>query len=93
MPPESRKSRERISLPPRVFLYTLDQVAAILAVQDVSRYIWTLEQGGIRAKDKLTARNIAPVGATPEWRVADNELIRWLRYKGFRYVEVGYVES
>jgi hypothetical protein len=43
---------------------------------------------GICDKHMLLARNIQKdQEEKPEWRIAEKELIRWLRVKGFRYHE------
>lgn len=42
---------------------------------------------GSRANNLMMARNIAPAGEKPDWRVAEREFIRWMRVKGFRYYE------
>lgn len=82
---------ERVGLPVRPFLYSLDQIANLIAV-DVTRlkqvyiYFYGRTTGAKRA-DFLEARNIAPNGVTPEWRVAENELVRWMRNVGFRVHE------
>lgn len=81
---------EKFGLPFRVILYTLDQVATMLQVSTTHlkrSYIHYEERSvGFRSHDRLSARNIAPDGEKPDWRVAEQELIRWLRYKGFKIV-------
>lgn len=79
---------EKFGLPFRVILYTLDQIATMLQV-DVGHlkrtYLHYEERSvGFRRHDQLSARNIAPDGEKPDWRIAEKELIRWLRYKGFK---------
>lgn len=74
-----------LRLPPRPFLYTLDQVADLLAVSNVAPYIfYDGRSTGTPPKDKMLARNIAPSGDRPEWRIEEQELIRWFKRTGFR---------
>lgn len=86
---------ELVGLPPRMFLYTLDQIATILALElKTVRASYIFYEGrdvGIVSRDLMVARNISPVGTLPEWRVAQTELVRWMRRKGFRWIERGYV--
>jgi hypothetical protein len=35
----------------------------------------------------MTARNIAPSDQPPVWRVGEQELLRWMRHKGFKFYE------
>lgn len=89
-----RRTREEIGLPIRPFLFTLDQIATLIATSpSVVRSRYTFFEGrtvGKRQADRLLARNIANPGEDPDWRVAEAELIRWLRRKGFRFYERGY---
>ena len=87
----TKPDRERIGLPPRIILYTVDQLASILAVTE--QYLHTkllYHEGrdtGIRSADYMSARNIAPPNEKPEWRVAERELTRWMKKKGFRFYD------
>lgn len=45
---------------------------------------------GLTPKTRLRAINIAPEGETPEWRVTERELIRYLRSRGVKFYETGY---
>lgn len=87
--------RERVGLPPRIILYTPDQLAAMLSMDEkyVTRALLFYDrlEPGIRPKEKLLARNIAPDGEKPEWRVTEKELLRYLRLKGIKFYERGYV--
>lgn len=79
---------EKVGLPPRVFLYTLDQIAMLVSVKPAylrTNYIYFYgEDGGMRPKNRMLARNIASEEDRPDWRVAEAELVRWLRHKRFR---------
>lgn len=78
--------RQRLGLPPKPFLYTLDQVATLLALSagDLKRYVYyhgvTV---GTPRRHEVIARNIAPDDETPEWRVHEDDLIAWMRRQGF----------
>lgn len=84
-------NREKIGLPPRPFLYTIDQLAVMLDVPDHeihTRYIY--HQGrdvGIKKPDVMGAVNIAQPKQKPEWRVTEREFLRWMKFKGFKYYE------
>ena len=83
MPP-----KDRLGLPVRPFLYTLDQIASLIAM-DLKLFKRTHlyfdgRSVGPKKKGQMLARNIAVEGETPDWRVTEQELIRWLRFAGFR---------
>jgi hypothetical protein len=86
-----------MGMPTRAFLYTLDQVSEMVAVPLTGlrqSYIhFDRKTVGAQDRDKIMARNIAPPGATPEWRVAEAELVRWLKRKGFRIYDRAWVAS
>lgn len=80
--------REQVNLPPRIFLYSIDQVAHMLdmSVPTVKRTIIFFHDrnGGRKPLGLMGARNIASRPGDPAiWRVAENELIRWAKHKGF----------
>lgn len=76
--------------PTRVFLYTLDQVAYMLDMTPTTLkgsyvYFQGLSTGRGR-KHLMVARDIsAPDANRPEWRIAEPELFRWMKLKGFRF--------
>lgn len=82
---------DKIGLPPRVFLYTVDQLSVMLDLpEDRIKAAYLYFEGrsiGSRRKDLMTARNIAPASSTPDWRVAEREFVRWMRVKGFRWYD------
>lgn len=90
-----RISLEKMDVPVRVFLWTLDQIAVMLSVDlatvEKSYVFYTGRSSGMASVNLLQARNIAPPGMKPEWRVAENELKRWLKRKGFRFYEASQV--
>jgi hypothetical protein len=80
---------ESVGLPVLPFLYTLDQVATLCAVDvkqlKISYIFYEKRSTGRYYSGLLRANNIAPEGEKAEWRVSQQELIRWMRMKGFRY--------
>lgn len=82
------RDRDRVELPPRVILYTLDQIAMMVQLSVSSlRTNYLHYEGrtpGARQHKKMHAVNLANDGEKPDWRVSENELVRWLRYKGFK---------
>lgn len=84
----TEKLRQEVNMPIRPFLYTLDQIAGLLSIN--LPYLtahYTYFEGrsiGVMSKDLLLARNIAPRTQPAEWRIAERELIRWLKRKGYR---------
>lgn len=81
-------------MPMRVFMYTLDQIATMLCIEEKAlkqNYLHYIGRSvGVRPPDRMEAKNIAPEGQPTEWRVVEREFIRWLRYKGFRVYSPGY---
>lgn len=76
-----------VTLPSPPFLYTLDQVALIVAWSKDKlhrRTFYLLRSTGVKSRDDLEAFNIAASGEKPDWRVSEQELIRWLRRHGYR---------
>lgn len=86
----SPTQRANINLPVRPFLYTIDQVAVILNLAEVTvreNYLHLAGRTpGVQSKDTILAHNISPFDRKPEWRVEERELIRWLKRKGFRVI-------
>lgn len=87
-------TRRHLGLPPRVFMYTVDQIATLFEVaeKDVKKrfLFYDKREPGIAPKTKMRAINIAPEGETPEWRVTERELVRYMRRQGIRFYERGY---
>ena len=48
---------------------------------------------GTKTREQMLARNIAPRDKTPDWRVAEMELVRWMRFRGFRFYDRSTVRS
>lgn len=95
MTTEPKKPDPRtVGLPIRPILWTLDQIATM-----VGSKLETLKQHyvhydgrsvGVRKHKRLLARNIAEAGEKPDWRVAEAELLRWMKACGFRIYERGW---
>ena len=88
-------TKDMMGLPPRTFLYTLDQIAQMIEVELPtlrSRHIhFEGRSVGKQPLDRMLARDISSGDDPPEWRVAENEILRWLKKKGFRVTMRGWV--
>jgi imidazolonepropionase-like amidohydrolase len=93
----SDREQKETGIPLRVFLYTLDQISVMVEIP-----VATLEKSYIYFEgrtiatfrpEKMRARNISAREDIPEWRVADKEVIRWLKNRGFKVIERGWVQS
>ena len=92
----SRRLERTPELPPRPFLYTLDQIAALVSVEEERiRKEYCYFEGrstGRKYPDLMSCRNVAPALIRwPDWRVSELELKRWFKYMGFRFHERGWV--
>lgn len=85
--------RDRLNLPARPFLYTLDQIATILSMTEdglkQSDYcFFTGRMPGRPTPDELRVINLSRnLTGSPDWRVEERELVRWMKRRGFRYVD------
>jgi len=90
------KKGEWVGLPPRPFTYTPDQIGVFLGLSTdaiENNYLWYEgRQPGAMPLDRIRAINIAEPSEKPVWRVAEQELIRWMKRKKFRYYERSWVE-
>lgn len=93
---QAPRKREWVALPARPFMYTADQLAAVLSMTEAhvrGRLLWYEgREVGVRPLVKLKAINIANEDERPDWRVSEQELIRWMKHKGFRYYERAWAE-
>lgn len=82
-------TRKTVISPIRPFLYTLDQISSMLAIDErelIAVYLFLDGRSTFpKAKHHLTARNIAPPDHEPEWRVIEAELVRWLKVLGYSF--------
>ena len=80
--------REQFDMPPKFFMYTIDQIATMFEVSvsavKTSYLHYERRSVGAQPGDKMLARNIAPTGEKPEWRVSEREVVNYLRKRGFR---------
>lgn len=75
--------RHKYGLPPRLFLYTVDQIADMLSVSDMTKVLhYEGRTPGVAQLGRMRARNIMPVGEKPEWRIEEAEFIRWMKHTG-----------
>lgn len=85
--------RDRIGLPPRPFLYTIDQLSVLLNIREQTIHQQHLyherRDVGVSQPWLMTARNIAPPDAKPDWRVEEKEFVRWMKHKGFKFYDRG----
>ena len=79
----AQSTREKYGLPSRPFLYTLDQMVDILRYSSEKELVKSVyfenRSVGPCPKEKMLARNIAGPDDSPEWRVEEDEFIRWMR--------------
>lgn len=91
VPPDNKKryTERTVISPVRPFLYTLDQISSMLAIDErqlIAVYLFLDGRSTFpKAKHHLTARNIAPPDHEPDWRVIEAELIRWLKVLGYSF--------
>lgn len=86
------KYKARIALPARVFLWTIDQIAAMLAISESelrTAYLYFDGRSTGTPVGRMIARNIAPADSKPEWRISHQEFARWCGSKGYKLYEEG----
>lgn len=92
---EWKSEKERIGLPLRSFMYTSDQIAGLLELKEdyvkKKLFFYDVREPGLCPKSKMRAVNIAPDGETPVWRVTEREFLRYLRNRGIKFYEMGYI--
>lgn len=92
--PGPKPNPESVGLPTRAFLYTLDQISALLDISQVTletqHIYFDLRSMGAKTKHDMYAYNIAQPGQPPDWRVTESELIRWLKVKRIRFYLRGW---
>lgn len=89
--------QHEVGLPVREFMYTLDQIAFMLELGEKKlRTDYVHFEGrsvGVCPRDRMLAVDISPDDAArPEWRVAERHLKRWMRFKGWKIYDRGYVK-
>lgn len=97
MKADPKKDAAWVGLPIRDFLYTTDQIAFLLGVTEKHLKDKLIHYDGVstgvRKPYKMLARSISAPNEKPDWRVAERELQRWLRSKGFRFHERAYIKD
>jgi hypothetical protein len=87
------KDPQKFGLPPRIILYTLDQIATFIEVPitEVRRRFIHFDGRtlGVPKRKQMVARNIAPDNEKAEWRVAEQELLRWAKACGYKFYSTG----
>lgn len=82
-------SAASVELPRPPFLYTLDQIALLVAWSPAKLHSRTFYIGrtlGLKSRDMLEAFNLAALTEKPDWRVSEQEFVRWLRIHGYKPV-------
>lgn len=88
---------DNMGLPVREFMYTIDQIAFLLSASDqyVKQNLLHYEGRSVGPcpRDRMLAVDISPDDAAkPEWRIAEKHLKRWMRFKGWKIYDRGYVK-
>lgn len=94
MPPRESPASS-VGLPIRPFLYTIDQICSLTMIseQALQKFLYyEFRSSGQKPPSTMLARNISQRDDRPDWRVAEKEFIRWLRFKQFRVYETGSVK-
>lgn len=93
--PETREQK-KLYMPLRPFFWTPDQIAQLLEVNEKTvrdKMLWySGREPGLKPKDRIKTINLAAYAEEPIWRIPEDELIKWLRFKGIKIYERGYVE-
>lgn len=79
---------QEVGLPPFVFLFTVDQIAGMLNVEErtvMLQYLYYAgRSSGRKASHQMDAVNIAPETANPDWRIPAREFLRWCTRRGIK---------
>ncbi len=78
---------DELRVPIRQFMFTIDQLASMLgcAESTVKKYLWFDGMStGKPGPKRMKALNLADRGERPDWRVQEEEYIRYLRACGIR---------
>lgn len=91
---EARDQPEKVGLPMTPFLYTLDQVAVMMQKPEDEFTSTTVYFNG-RSTGRCHPRQLRAVNVqvdeekTPDWRITEGELVRWLKLLGIRIYSRG----
>lgn len=87
---------EKVGLPPKPFFYTIEQICTMLSISEKDLKLRVLfyfgRSVGPIPKDRLVARNVAADNEKPIWRILEKDLVRWMRFKGIKYHQRGYIQ-
>ena len=85
---DSAKVRKEVGLPPLIFLFTMDQIAGMLGIDEtqlkMKHIYFSGRSSGKLQRHQMYAVNISPEGQPAVWRVSQREFVRYLRAVGFR---------
>jgi hypothetical protein len=77
-----------IGLPPIIFMFTIDQIASMLNIDErtvMTTYLYYVGRStGRKATHQMDTINIAPEERDPEWRVPTKEFLRWCTRRGIK---------
>ena len=80
---------EQIPLPLKTFMYTIDQISVMLDMteQMLRRKVLFYVGREMQKQDpmKMRAINISGIDEKAEWRVSEEELVRWCRKRKVRF--------
>lgn len=97
MPRRRIIDKSEIGLPPRTFLYTIDQIATMTQISETKLHMDHIYHEGrdIGHRDihQMRAVNMAKPEDKPDWRIADKDFIRWMKLKGFKFYDRGTITS
>ena len=89
---DGEEMRRSVGLPPLVFMFTMDQVSAMLQVAESDlkkHYLYYAGRSvGFQTPDRMYAINVAPDGQPAQWRVSQKEFVRFVKRKGLRLYDV-----
>lgn len=90
----SQQSLRSVGLPPVIFMYTLDQICAMISIEEKTlraTYLYYVgRSSGRPQRHHMEAVNIAPTEEKAEWRVTMKQFVRWLKRMGFEIRELTY---
>lgn len=85
---ESEKNIKTIGLPPLVFMFTVDQIASMLAVSEkrvMEAFLYYGERTtGRMPRHQMRTINIAPSNEKAEWRIPSREFLAWCKRMGVK---------
>jgi hypothetical protein len=81
------ETKPPVFMPTLTFLYTLDQIAGMLGMTEsylnYNHIYFFGIMNGRKNKSQMIARNIAADDDKPDWRVSQQDFVRWLNANGF----------